>query len=172
MGVYTPLEEPRSPAQMASLTNDDAMRLIAQRTEKAARADLVHSLAIMGRFEEALEIETDDEKKAWLKAMIAAEEAPDEERCKCRHFIDVADYARNPNAEPVPKAAPNYLPQFRHWSEKYGAMVWFRVCHMCGHPQTIDGEMDEVHSFHVQEQANALDTLLNQLGKPAGKKQI
>src|SRR5258706_13118775 len=134
---YIYIEEPRSPAEMGNLKQDETILLNAQRQEAAARADLIYSLTIMGAFEEALTIAETDKDKEWIQSLIDAENRPDDDRCDCEHFIDVADYARDPQAASVLKPTPKYQPQFRHWSRKYRQMVWLQKCQLCQHTQTI-----------------------------------
>lgn len=162
---YTPVVEPRSPSEMSSYTQDQLILLTAQRQEKQAREDLVYSLTTMGAFEEALAIAETDEKKAEIQSLIDGENAPDDERCECVHTIDLADYALNPQAAPILKEAPKYLPQFRHWSRKYRAMVWLRKCHICNHTQTILGEMDSRYAARAVAFRKAHEVALDQGAK-------
>lgn len=154
---YEPIPEPSSPAEMMSMTHDEATRILAQRSEDGSRTALIDSLCAMGRFDEALAIATNPEKQAWIQKLIDAEAAPDDERCKCRHTIDTADYTRNSEAIPVLVPAPNYITGFRHWSSRYGKMIDSRFCFLCGHVQAIPGSMDEMHEANSSLQRHALD---------------
>lgn len=152
---YVSIPEPSSPAEMESLSLDDHTRILAQRQEEGARTSLIQALCVMGRFDEALALESDSGRKAEIQSMIDAETAPDDERCECIYKVDVADYARNSDAEPKLEPAPNYLRGFRHWSTRYGQMVYVRRCHLCGHTQTIPEEMDQTHEAHASAQQHA-----------------
>jgi len=135
---YTPIPELRSAAESQAMTPDESLLLTAQRRERSSRRDLMQSLLILGRFDEAARIaEGDPEAIDIVRAVQQAEAAPDNERCDCSHFNDTADYTRNPNAKPILNPAKNYLVKFRFWSSKYGKVVKFQECFKCGHQNAI-----------------------------------
>ncbi len=137
MAEYIPIEAPRTLAGMNALTRDDARRLSAQGQLEGARTQLAEALTILGRFEEALSIETDDVRLERIRALMQAELVPDDERCECKCWVDVADYTRNPNAKPKLEPTANYVRFFRYWSAKYGCMVWNYVCAVCRHSNSV-----------------------------------
>jgi hypothetical protein len=167
MSNYIPISEPRSPAEMQSLSKDDTTRLIAQRNEVSSRATLVGSLIILGRFYDALAITEDEEKRQWIVKLIKAEERDDEHRCKCESSTDVQDYARMELAgikepEPILNPTPNYIRTYRHWSSKYNEMVSFYQCQECGCVQTLPDSKDisELNAQHYKIKQEALHAAL------------
>lgn len=135
------IAEPRSPSEMESLTRDENIRLLAQRQEDGARANLVEALAVQGKFDEAIAITTDPQKKEFLELLKTADTTPDDDRCECKHTVDAADYVRNPNAQPKPIPSPNYLKRFRFLSPNYERMAWLHVCHLCGHANALPDDI-------------------------------
>lgn len=144
---------------MDALTHDEAILLLAQRQEAGSRASLSEALMRMGRWDEALAVEVDPEKRAFITALKEGEERDDADRCGCVHTVDTTDYVRmgqaieEGKAEPTVEQAPNYLRTFRHWSSTHGGMVWAYICHLCGHVQGIPGAIDDLHAGHSTEQA-------------------
>ena len=140
---YEPIPEPRSAPEMAGLTLDDQIRLTAQRQIEGSRASLLEAYCMLGRFEEALVIISYDltGRREWIQGLIDAEAAEDDARCGCKHTVDVADYARNPKAEPKLVPSANYVRSFRHWSSRYGRMVWHYRCALCGHANTLPDDI-------------------------------
>ena len=102
---------------------------------------LVEALCILGRFEEALRIEIDPSRQEWIQALIESEAAADSMRCECENTLDTADYARNPKAEPKLVPTANYVRSFRHWSARYGRMVWNYTCALCKHSNTLPDDV-------------------------------
>ena len=144
------IPEPGTPSQMEALTHDSMNRLIAQRNEATARATLIQALIVMGRLEEAQALELSDEGNSWINKLIKAESRDDDHRCECNASLDVQDYARFPDGDPVLKEMPRYIPTFRHYSMKYNAMVWFYKCSVCGCVQSLPDEtpIDEFHTTY------------------------
>lgn len=159
MTEYIPIEEPRSPAEMQSLSRDDLTRLIAQRTEMTSRPSLVESLIITGRFDEALLITNDEEQIRWINKLKKAESRDDDHRCQCTSTADFTDYVRYPNAEEDGRQdireMPRYMRTFRHFSLVYNDYITFYQCQECGCVQSLtdDKDIDELHAkFYINQQ--------------------
>lgn len=116
----------------------------------------------MGRWNEAAAIETDPENQAFILALKEGEEKDDSGRCECQNMVDVTDYVRMGDAikegtvEPELKQHPHYQRIFRHFSTTHGVMVWANHCHLCGHIQSIPGDIDELHAAHSEEQTRTM----------------
>jgi hypothetical protein len=161
---YIPLKEPQSPAEAGSMTRDEVQRLIAQRKEQSARAQLSESLVSMGRFEEALAVENRPDRIEWIQKLAKAEAREDDHRCNCTAHIDVTDYTRLPDAKPTLIETPHYIRTYRLWSTKYNAMVWFHQCSVCGCVQSLpdNQSISEINDTHYGNKAAALDAAIAQ----------
>jgi len=157
-----PIEEPRSLAEMESLTIDDKILIVSQRQEVGSRAQLVEALMRMGRWNEALVIEVDPENLKFIQSLKDGEEIDDRERCDCVHMVDTTDYVQHGKAieagerEPDLKQHPHYQRIFRHYSSSHGGMVWANRCHLCGHVQSIEGDIDELHAAYSGVQTSTM----------------
>lgn len=166
---YIAIDEPRSPAEMESLSRDDLARLSAQRQEIVSRPSLVEALLYMGRFDEALMISKDTQQVVWINKIKKAELREDTHRCGCKSTIDCTDYVlleRLPedqrNAARATRESPNYIRSFRYWSPRRSTYLTFYQCQECGCVQSLpdDTPIDELHTKHYDLQKAALTTEL------------
>lgn len=133
------LPEPESPFEMSSLTPDEKNHLVAQRHADYARTNLIENLIITGELDEAIALGSTE--AAEIKEAI---DKDDSERCDCEY--EVATF--NSVGEPTGKTevAKNYLTSRKVWSDKHGKVVNVYRCHLCGHMNATDQEIDDVHA--------------------------
>jgi hypothetical protein len=144
---YHVVKEPASPAEMASMTKDKQMLLLAQRRANAAHTDLVDNLCRIGHLDEALSLSHDDpDKSKFVETLMVARDEDDDKQCDCVVTVDEADYTRNPNAKPQLKRVNNYVKKFSFLSGKHGEVVNLHECTNCGHTNAVPGVLgpDEV----------------------------
>ncbi len=137
MPRYIPIKAPQTPRAMKKMSRDKLNLLSAQGQEAGARTMLSEALCILGRFDEALQVDKDPARLEWIQSLIKAEALEEDARCECERVIDTADYTKNPNALPVLSPTPHYVRRFRYWSAKYGCMVWNYTCSVCGHSNSL-----------------------------------